>query len=328
MVLFYMQKKITALLLLTGLGLFGLYTVLKSDDAIEVEKPDVPDFSAFNDVTAKKNAFFNYLQPAFDTVTAEVLAERTLLIHWQTKTTLTAQEQVQLQDMASMYKVTANNDHALINALLLHVDIIPEELVFSQSANETGWGSSRFAKLGHNFFGQWCFSKGCGIVPNQREQGAAHEVASFDSTEASVRSYFRNINRNQSYLPLREIRSELRKNGDVINACALAAGLINYSERKEAYIAEVRAMIRHNRQFWRNNKNTDYRLCAAPKPVVTEIDAEEAIVLPDVITLTTDSTIVEAKNSDSTIVESNKAADNVENHNVTPEEPVKSAVAE
>ena len=56
MVLFYMQKKITILLLFIGLGLFGLYTVLKSDDAIEVEKSDVPDFAAFNDVTAKKTA--------------------------------------------------------------------------------------------------------------------------------------------------------------------------------------------------------------------------------------------------------------------------------
>lgn len=332
-----MQKKITILLLLTGLALFGFYTVLtsddvievqRSDDAIEVERSDVPDFAAFNDATAKKTAFFNYLQPAFDTVTAEVLAERALLTKWQAKVALTAQDQAQLQDMASMYKVTANNDHALINTLLLHVDVIPEELVFSQSANETAWGTSRFAKLGHNFFGQWCFSKGCGIVPNQREQGAAHEVASFDSIEESVRSYFRNINRNQSYLLLREIRSELRKNGDAINACALAAGLINYSERKEAYITEVRAMIRHNRQFWRNNENTDYQLCAAPKPVVTEMVAEEEVELPETITLTPDLTIVETKNSDSAIVEPNKATDNAKNVTVTPEEPIKQSVAE
>ena len=328
MVLFYMQKKITILLLFIGLGLFGLYTVLKSDDAIEVEKSDVPDFAAFNDVTAKKTAFFNYLQPAFDTVTAEVLAERALLTQWQAKTTLTAQEQTQLQDMASMYKVTADNDLALISALLLHVDVIPEALVFSQSANETGWGTSRFAKLGHNFFGQWCFSKGCGIVPNQREEGAAHEVASFDSIEGSVRSYFRNINRNQSYLPLREIRSEQRLQGADINACALAAGLINYSERKEAYIAEIRAMIRHNRKFWRNNANTDYALCAAPKPVVTDIIVEDTIELPETINLTPDSTFVEAKNSDSTKVEPNKPADVIENETVTAEEPIKTPVAE
>lgn len=328
MVLFYMQKKITILFLFIGLGLFGLYTFQQSDDAIEVEKSDVPDFAAISDVTAKKTAFFNYLQPAFDIVTAEVLAERALLTQWQAKTTLTPQEQTQLQDMASMYKVTAGNDLALISALLLHVDVIPEELVFSQSANETGWGTSRFAKLGHNFFGQWCFSKGCGIVPNQREEGAAHEVASFDSIEGSVRSYFRNINRNQSYLPLREIRSELRLNGADINACALAAGLINYSERKEAYIAEIRAMIRHNRKFWRNNANTDYALCAAPQPVVTDIIVEDTIELPETINLTPDSTFVEAKNSDSTKVEPNKPADIIENDTVTAEEPIKTPVAE
>jgi Bax protein len=293
MVLFCMQKKITALILIAGLGLFGLYTLLQSDDTVDVEKSDVPDFAAISDVNAKKTAFFNYLQPAFDVVTAEVLAERALLTTWQTKATLTTDEQAQLQAMADMYKVTADTDQQVIAKLLIQVDVIPEELVFSQSANEKGWGTSRFAKQGHNFFGQWCFSKGCGIVPNQRDQGAAHEVASFDSIEASVRSYFRNINRNQSYLPLRDIRSELRMNDENINACVLAAGLINYSERKSAYIDEIRAMIRHNRKFWRNNTSTDYALCAAPEPVITEIVTEDSLELPEVITLTDDVAIVE-----------------------------------
>lgn len=328
MVLFYMQKKITALILITGLGLFGLYTLLQSDDTVDVEKSDVPDFATISDVNAKKTAFFNYLQPAFDVVTAEVLAERALLSTWQTKATLTTDEQAQLQAMADMYKVTADTAQQVIAKLLVQVDVIPEELVFSQSANETGWGASRFAKEGHNFFGQWCFSKGCGIVPNQRDQGAVHEVASFDSIEASVRSYFRNINRNQSYLPLRDIRSELRINDENINACALAAGLINYSERKSAYIDEIRAMIRHNRKFWRNNTSTDYVLCAAPEPVITEIITEDAIELPEVITLTTDSTFVEAKKRDAKIVEPNKTVDNVKNDTVTTEEPIKSVVAE
>lgn len=286
-----MQKKIVMLLLSVGLGLFGLYAFLQSDDVITPPQSDVPDFAMISDVNAKKTAFFNYLQPAFDVVTAEVLAERTLLTQWQAMTALTLAAQEQLQEMAAMYKVTATNEQALIAALLVQVDVIPEELVFSQSANETGWGTSRFATLGHNFFGQWCFSKGCGIVPNQRDQDAGHEVARFDSVEASVRSYFRNINRNQSYLPLREIRSQQRINGENINACALAAGLINYSERKAAYIAEVRAMIRHNRQFWRDNATTDYTLCAAPQPVVTEMVVEEAIELPEVITLTAEEPI-------------------------------------
>jgi Bax protein len=328
MVLFCMQKKITVLILIAGLGLFGLYTLLQPDDTVDVEKSDVPDFAAINDVNAKKTAFFNYLQPAFDVVTAEVLAERALLTTWQAKATLTTDEQTQLQAMADMYKVTADTDQQVIAMLLAQVDVIPEELVFSQSANETGWGTSRFAKQGHNFFGQWCFSKGCGIVPNQRDQGADHEVASFDSIAASVRSYFRNINRNQSYLPLRDIRSELRSKDENINACALAAGLINYSERKQAYIDEIRAMIRHNRQFWRHNDTTDYALCAAPLPVVTEIVEEEAIELPEVITLTSNSTFVEAKKSDAKIVEPNKATDNVKNNTVTIEEPIKSVVAE
>ena len=53
MVLFYMQKKITALILIAGLGLFALYTSFQSDDIAEVKKSDVPDFAALSDVNAK-----------------------------------------------------------------------------------------------------------------------------------------------------------------------------------------------------------------------------------------------------------------------------------
>ena len=42
-----------------------------------------------------------------------------------------------------------------------------------QAANESAWGTSRFARIGLNFFGQWCYSKGCGMVPKRRNTGAA-----------------------------------------------------------------------------------------------------------------------------------------------------------
>ena len=53
MVLFYMQKKITVLILIAGLGLFGLYTLLQSDDTVDVEKSDVPDFAAISDAMSQ-----------------------------------------------------------------------------------------------------------------------------------------------------------------------------------------------------------------------------------------------------------------------------------
>ena len=69
--------------------------------------------------------------------------------------------------------------------LLNRVDVIPPSLALAQGANESAWGTSRFSKEGNNYFGQWCFKLGCGLVPRQRDSGAQHEVAKFDSPRQS-----------------------------------------------------------------------------------------------------------------------------------------------
>lgn len=320
-----MRKKLVFFNLIVGLVLLvlALYVFLTSEqdrpftltsNALDpasisdmAAASDVPDFASIQDSKAKKMAFFAYLQPAYDRVTQEVLAERTQLISLQDKAELSAEDLALLQQLATTYKVTADNNKALLAALLVRVDKLPEALVFSQSANETGWGTSRFARLGHNFFGQWCFSQGCGMVPTQREQGAGHEVASFKSIEASMRSYYRNINRNRTYAPLRQIRAQLRLTGQPANACALAAGLINYSERKEAYVAEIRSMIRFNRNFWRDHEQMDYSLCVPPPKVipavVTPVIASGSVASESVVT---DSPVTDSTASASVATDSSE----------------------
>ena len=80
------------------------------------------------------------------------------------------------------------SDQDIINELILRVDVIPVSLALAQAANESAWGTSRFALEGNNVFGQWCYKKGCGIVPAERRSGATHEVKSFTSVERSVQA--------------------------------------------------------------------------------------------------------------------------------------------
>jgi Bax protein len=124
--------------------------------------------------------------------------------------------------------------------------VIPPSLVLAQAANESAWGTSRFARRGNNLFGQWCFSQGCGLVPRGRVEGASHEVASFSSPYRSVRSYIQNLNRHPTYQLLRDIRLKARNRDDIASGPSLAAGLLGYSERGEDYVEEIRNMIRHN----------------------------------------------------------------------------------
>jgi len=90
------------------------------------------------------------------------------------------------------------------------VDTIPPSLALAQAANESAWGTSRFARQAHNYYGQWCFEKGCGIVPDRRDANKSHEVAAFDSPRESVARYLHNLNSNSAYKSLRDIRSRLK----------------------------------------------------------------------------------------------------------------------
>jgi Bax protein len=151
------------------------------------------------------------------------------------------------------------DDDASWHQLLVNVDVLPPSLVLSQAANESAWGTSRFAKLGNNYFGQWCFEHGCGLVPKKRDSDKAHEVAAFNSPKESLESYMQNLNSHPAYQPLRNIRAQLRREKQAVTGMALAAGLTSYSERGQEYIAELRAMIKFNKlsKYDKRVNNTD-----------------------------------------------------------------------
>lgn len=148
------------------------------------------------------------------------------------------------------YDLPTTIDSFTLKQALRRVDVIPKELALMQAANESAWGTSRFARIGLNFFGQWCYSKGCGMVPGRRDTGAAHEVAAFKSVRAAVSSYFKNINTHNAYKELRSIRENLRLEQQPIAATLLTQGLMSYSERGEAYIEELNTMINQNRAYF------------------------------------------------------------------------------
>ncbi len=127
------------------------------------------------------------------------------------------------------------------------VNVIPPSLALAQAANESGWGTSRFAREANNYFGQWCYETGCGLVPARRDKNKTHEVAAFESPKESVGRYINNLNSNRAYQSLRDIRSRLIANNEPVTGYALAAGLNRYSERGADYVSELRAMIDYNK---------------------------------------------------------------------------------
>ncbi|MCL1039237.1 glucosaminidase domain-containing protein [Shewanella submarina] len=218
------------------------------------EAPKLPDFSAIADVREKKQAFFDFLRPMIRAQNALIAKERDFLqtvnAHFSLDHTLSDAERYRIGEIAQKYQFNPRViDGDAITELLRRVDTVPENMVLIQAANETGWGSSRFAREGLNFFGQWCFRKGCGLVPLSRTEGLSHEVAKFDTVEDSVAAYLRNLNSNGAYDMFRAIRADVRAQGKEPQAEELVWGLMSYSERKEAYIEELLQMLQHNKSF-------------------------------------------------------------------------------
>ncbi|WP_158403322.1 glucosaminidase domain-containing protein [Candidatus Thioglobus autotrophicus] len=195
-----------------------------------------PDFTKIKDVNQRKQAFFEYLLPEINKQNEKIVQLRHAL-----KTDNI--NSFKLQKIYNRYRVKEGD----IDTLLMRVDIIPASLILAQGAYESNWGRSRFAKYYHNFFGLWCFEKGCGIVPLKRDKAATHEVAKFSSLDKSVEYYMRSINRNSAYATLRKIRKNKRDKQAHITGLALAEGLENYAEIGYEYVETVQSIIRYNK---------------------------------------------------------------------------------
>ena len=198
-------------------------------------------------VDEKKMIFFRLMAPLILLSNEKMLLERRYI---ESK----ANSDEKVIKLALKYKVIDEETRQSIESLsdeqratlLNRVDIVPPSLVLAQAAEESGWATSRFTIEGNAFFGQWDFS-GNGMVPKQqRTELGNYGIAKFDSPLASVIGYLININTNKAYQKLRDLRAKLRKNNAPISGLELAGTLDKYSERGQAYIDSLRAMIRYN----------------------------------------------------------------------------------
>ena len=211
----------------------------------------LPDFSTYTDVKAKKTAFFGYMLPLVEARNLHIQGQREqlLTVAERAQDVLSEQDAKTITELAAAYRMTDADMTStdLVEELLIRIDTVPTSLALAQAAVESGWGTSRFAVQANNLFGQWCYEKGCGLVPNQRNSGANHEVAKFANVSDAVYSYTRNINTHRAYKDLRVTRAGLREDNETISGHILAEGLLRYSERGKDYVHELQAVIRINK---------------------------------------------------------------------------------
>ncbi len=207
----------------------------------------IPDFAQYQDVKQKKSAFFDYMLPYIMQANASILKQRHYIESLDFRN-LSAVDRNNVKKFVKRYRLKHTEITPLTQLTLLKkVDIIPASLALAQAANESSWGTSRFATQALNFFGQWCFTQGCGLVPLRRPKGEHHEVKKFSTPLASVKSYMLTLNSHPAFKPLRDARRMARLQNQPLNGLTLVHGLEPYSARKQVYVNAIASMIRTNK---------------------------------------------------------------------------------
>ena len=205
------------------------------------------DFTAIADTDRRKSLFVRAILPIAMAENRRLREQRALasLLANVPPTQLPEARLDWLRDISERYRIGWQPplDPATRRRLMRRLDALPNSLVMVQAAIESGWGTSRFLQEGNGLFGQWTWVEGSGIVPRDRPEGASHEVKAFASLRDSLRAYLHNLNTGRPYRRLREIRWALRQRGEPLDPALLAAGLVQYSERGPAYVADVRRML-------------------------------------------------------------------------------------
>lgn len=251
---------------------------LRADSVSEPELTALPGYpkvthvelaalKATRDIQEKKQQFFALLKPMVTAENQYILTQR----RWLKELDLSALDEEQAESLRTLmirYQVIEEGGAfpeagteltQTYSELLLKVNTLPVELVLVQAANESSWGQSRFAREGNNLFGQWCFSKGCGMIPKQRPKGSYHEVAVFDSPQLSIRAYLQNLNSFWAYDDLRQARSGRPDLTGKAQALFLADYLTRYSQRGQAYVRELKQMVQVNSPLIQAASQTDLR---------------------------------------------------------------------
>ena len=199
------------------------------------------DLKSLGDTKKKRELFIKIVLPLILDENKKITEDREKLFKILGKNFNTVGERVWLKRRFKEYKI---EDHDLAK-LKMRMDIIPVSIALAQAANESGWGTSRFALEGNALFGQWTWSKK-GILPKEQDPDQTHKIMQFQILKASVRAYKNNLNTHNAYKEFREVRARLRQDETQITGLDLTKYLKNYAAIGEKYVAILEDIIKKN----------------------------------------------------------------------------------
>lgn len=203
------------------------------------------DMGAIADSDARKRLFLRTLLPLVLQANAELRQARAKAIaalDARAAGRLGATDALWLDSLAEWYGA-APDDPA---DLLSRIDAVPPSLALAQAAQESGWGTSRFALGANALFGQRSWGDDAeGLIPAAAARDD-FKVRGFPDLMSAVRSYLHNLNSHRAYQDLRQRRARARTLGTPLHALNLVGGLKRYSEEGQDYVLALSELIRGN----------------------------------------------------------------------------------
>ena len=199
------------------------------------------DLKTLGDTRLKRELFIKIILPLVLDENNRILENRKKLFKLLSKNFNTIGERVWLKRRFKEYKI----DDQDLAELKMRMDIIPVSIALAQAANESGWGTSRFALEGNALFGQWTWSSK-GITPENKDKNKSHKVLQFQVLKASVKAYKNNLNTHNAYKKFRETRAQMREDDKKISGLALTPYLKKYAEDGELYVRILESIIVKN----------------------------------------------------------------------------------
>ena len=199
------------------------------------------DIKTLGDTKKKRELFIKIILPLILDENNKITQDRNKLFKILGKNFNTPGERVWLKRRFKEYKIEDKD----LAKLKMRMDIIPTSIAIAQAANESGWGTSRFALEGNALFGQWTWSKK-GISPKNKDKNKTHKVLQFQILKASVKAYKNNLNTHNAYKEFREARAKIREDDEKINGLELTKYLKNYAGIGEKYVVILDSIIERN----------------------------------------------------------------------------------
>ena len=199
------------------------------------------DLKTLGDTKKKRELFIKILLPLILDENEKIIEDRKKLFKILSKNFNTVGERVWLKRRFKEYNI----DDQDLAKLKMRMDIIPVSIAIAQAANESGWGTSRFALEGNALFGQWTWSKK-GISPKKQDPNSNHKILQFQILKASVRAYKNNLNTHNAYQEFREARAKLRQEDKPLDGTLLTKYLKKYAAIGEKYVQILDDIIEKN----------------------------------------------------------------------------------